>query len=260
MTSGARLADAKNVALPQTKENTPNFRACRRTVEQREGPAPRHVISFGSESDRDRSSELFDRKVRARAFTVPQLAAWTILYFMGEDAPHFSVAEVTLFTFLITTVPVLAGVLIRHLFTKVAMRIEKPLNQIAAAFWILLVAALFYGHRELLAREMPTLGLSLLSLPLLMVLLSLITGRVSRMTVQEAKTISIETSVQNAPLGLVLGNQIMGTTSGFSELALPSAVYSATMHMIIIPAILIFRRIGGVEQDVPQTVATSQPR
>lgn len=66
-------------------------------------------------------------------------------------------------------------------------------------------------------------------------------ARVAKLSWNEAKTISIETGIQNSTLGITLAALITGTESGFSPLALPSAVYGITMYAVAIPFIAWYR-------------------
>jgi len=59
----------------------------------------------------------------------------------------------------------------------------------------------------------------------------------------EAKTISVETGVQNGTLGIAIAAIIIGGSDGFAAYALPSAVYGVLMNLILLPVIFIYRRM-----------------
>lgn len=175
--------------------------------------------------------------------TVPPLATWSILYLMGEQAPDFSFFDIAIFTFLVTTLPVLTGILVRAVMNRLARRLEKPLQNIAVLFWVLLVAALFVANRDVLIENMPSLGYATMLLPFALILIGLTLSRLLGLTSTESKTVAIETSVQNSPLGITLAIVITGTSTNFAEvpLALPSAMYSLTMYIVVLPFMLFFR-------------------
>lgn len=175
--------------------------------------------------------------------TVPPLATWSVLYLMGEQAPDFSFFEIAIFTFLVTTLPVLTGVFVRAVLNRLARRLEKPLQNIAVVFWVLLVAALFFANRDVLIENMPSLGYATMLLPFALILIALTVSRVLGLTGTESKTVAIETSVQNSPLGITLAIVITGTSTNFAEvpLALPSAMYSLTMYIVVLPFMFFFR-------------------
>lgn len=208
------------------------------------GGVSSNVISKLSKGDLALSVSLTAVTSLLAFITVPPLATWAVLHFMGEAAPDFTIGEVALFTFLLTTVPVLMGVAIRHVFPNGAARIEGGLSNVAVGLWAVLILGIFYGSRDLILSLMPVLGPILLMLPFALLLLGLFVGRLFGLNIYQSKTLSVETSVQNSPLGIALAGVIMGTTTGMSELALPSALYSVTMYLIVIPAIFLFRRMG----------------
>ena len=62
-----------------------------------------------------------------------------------------------------------------------------------------------------------------------------------RLAWAERKTISIETGIQNATMGITLAALITGQSEGFSTMALPSAVYGITMYLVALPFVAWFR-------------------
>ncbi|MBO9479614.1 bile acid:sodium symporter family protein [Shimia sp. R11_0] len=188
--------------------------------------------------------------------TVPPLATWSILYLMGEQAPDFSFFDIAIFTFLVTTLPVLTGILVRAVMNRLARRLEKPLQNTAVLFWVLLVAALFFANRAVLIENMPSLGYATMLLPFALILIGLTLSRLLGLTSTESKTVAIETSVQNSPLGITLAIVITGTSTNFAEvpLALPSAMYSLTMYIVVLPFMLFFRaRSRNTESRLAQS-------
>ena len=48
-------------------------------------------------------------------------------------------------------------------------------------------------------------------------------------------TISIESGIQNATVGITIGNLIMNSDTGLSSLSLPSGVYGILMYFVCFP-------------------------
>ncbi|WP_170783999.1 bile acid:sodium symporter family protein [Ruegeria lacuscaerulensis] len=174
--------------------------------------------------------------------TVPFLAAWSINYFMGDDAPEVSITGLAIAMFLITTLPVAIGVSIRHFAIEFANRIEPGLSKLATTLFVLVVLAALAGNWQLFVDNLGIMGAGLITLNLGLLLIGLGLARVANLSWNEAKTVSIETGIQNSTLGITLAALITGTESGFSPLALPSAVYGITMYAVALPFILWFRR------------------
>jgi BASS family bile acid:Na+ symporter len=135
-------------------------------------------------------------------------------------------------------------VLVRAVFSKFAIRVEKKFNNAAVILWVILLTFLFAGNWGLVTEWFSTVGPILLLLPFSLMVMGWIVGRMLGVGKTQAKTLSIETAVQNSPLGIALGGAIMGSTAGISELALPSGIYSITMYIIVLPVIFLFRRIN----------------
>ena len=174
--------------------------------------------------------------------TVPALSAWAVVHFMGDAAPDVSVASLTIAVFLITTLPVAIGVAIRHFATGLAMRIEPVLSSIATVLFIVIVLAALASNWDVFTSNLPTLGPALITLNVALLLIGLAMARALALNWAQAKTISIETGIQNATLGITLAALISGQSEGFSAMALPSGVYGITMYFVAAPFVVWFRR------------------
>ncbi|WP_170409533.1 bile acid:sodium symporter family protein [Ruegeria atlantica] len=173
--------------------------------------------------------------------TVPFLAAWSVNYFMGDAAPEVSISGLAIAMFLITTLPVAIGVTLRSFATGFAKRIEPALSKLATVLFVLIVVAALAGNWQLFVDNLGVMGAGLISLNIALLLIGLGLARAANLTWNESKTVSIETGIQNSTLGITLAALITATESGFSPLALPSAVYGITMYVVAMPFILWFR-------------------
>lgn len=173
--------------------------------------------------------------------TVPLLAAWAVTHFMGADAPEVSVASLALAMFLISTLPVLIGVAIRHFASSFAMRVEPILSTLATVLFVVIVIAALAGNWQLFVANLGTLGPALITLNAVLMVLGLGIALVFGLAIFSAKTVSIETGIQNATLGITLAAIISGQSEGFSTMALPSALYGITMYLVAIPFVAWFR-------------------
>lgn len=143
--------------------------------------------------------------------------------------------------FLITALPVCIGVSLRHFAKQLADRIDAPLSRIATVLFVLIVIAALAGNWQLFVDNLGQMGAGLITLNLSLLLIGLGLSRAAHLSWKESKTISIETGIQNSTLGITLAALITGTESGFSPLALPSAVYGITMYAVAIPFLAWFR-------------------
>jgi len=173
--------------------------------------------------------------------TVPFLSALSVEWFLGGSTIQVSVASLTIAVFLITTLPVAIGVTLRHVAPGMAAAIDRPLSILATILFLVIVVAALAGNWGLFVENLGTLGPALILLNVALLLIGLGLARIAMLGWDQAKTISIETGIQNATLGITLAALISGQSEGFSTMALPSAVYGITMYLVAAPFVAWFR-------------------
>ncbi|WP_299656409.1 bile acid:sodium symporter family protein [uncultured Tateyamaria sp.] len=173
--------------------------------------------------------------------TVPGLTALTVEWFLGGSALDVSIASLTIAVFLITTLPVAIGVTLRHFAPSIAQAIDGTLSIIATVLFVIIVVAALAGNWAIFIDNLSALGPALILLNVVLLLLGLGLARVVSLGWQQAKTVSIETGIQNATLGITLAALISGQSDGFSTMALPSAVYGITMYLVAAPFVAWYR-------------------
>ena len=173
--------------------------------------------------------------------TVPLLTTWAVGHFMGEAAPEVSVTSLAIAMFLITTLPVAIGVTLRHVAPGFAAAIDRPLSLVATILFVLIVVAALAGNWGIFVENLATLGPALITLNLSLLVIGLLIASWLGLGWGERKTISIETGVQNATLGITLATLIAPGVEGFSTFALPSAVYGITMYLCALPFVAWYR-------------------
>ena len=186
--------------------------------------------------------------------TVPPLVAWSIGYFMGADAIEFSFFQLSIVAFLVTTTPVVLGVLMRHYRRATALKIEAALEKIAIVLWTIIVVLAIAKTFDQLVENFAQLGTGLLFLPFMMMVIGLTLSKLLGLSRKESKTLAIETSIQNSPLAIALAATIAGGAGVLNELAMPAAVYSITMYIVALSFIVFFRKW---DDEVPAKAATA---
>ncbi|WP_299045614.1 bile acid:sodium symporter family protein [uncultured Tateyamaria sp.] len=173
--------------------------------------------------------------------TVPVLAAWSVVHFMGDAAPDVSVTRLAVSVFVIVTLPVLIGVLIRRYATDFAISVEPFLSRLATLLFIIIVVAALAANWDIFVGNLDTLGPALVVLILVLLLVGLALARLAALPWDQSKTIAVETGIQNATLGITLAALISGQADGFSAMALPSGVYGILMYLVAAPFVVWFR-------------------
>ena len=173
--------------------------------------------------------------------TVPVMISWAVVHFMGTDAPEISVASLAFAMFLLTMLPVILGLVLRHFARQLADQIEPVLIKVATGLFILIILAAIASNWDLLLANLGTLGPALLSLNLTTMFGGLVIAAALGLTWRERKTISIEVGIQNGSLGITLAPLIVGASNGIPTIGLPSALYGVIMYVTAIPFVLWLR-------------------
>ncbi len=174
--------------------------------------------------------------------TLPFLLAWSVSHFMGSAAEPVNIAGVAISMFLLTALPVLVGVTLRRFFPVAVERVEPFISKVATALFVVIVIAALASNWSLFVDNLPVLAPSLLTLNVGLLVIGFLVAAAMGLSVQERKTISIETGVQNSTLGITVATLMTGAAAGFTAFSLPSAVYGILMYIVVAPAIVWFRR------------------
>ena len=91
-------------------------------------------------------------------FSLPLIVGLSMSYFMGEIAPNIDILGLGITMFLLTTLPVLIGMTIRHRAINMAKSIEKGVNIIATILFVIIVIAAVVSEWGTLVENIGTLG------------------------------------------------------------------------------------------------------
>lgn len=180
----------------------------------------------------------------ASVVTVPLILGLSMGYFMGDAAPEIDITKTAVTMFALTVVPVTLGLGARAVAPAAMTRAEPKLSAVATILFAVIVLAALAANWALFVENIVVIGPALLVLLAALTTIGFVVPRLLGRSVIEAKTISVETGVQNSTLGIAVAAIIVGGEGGFTAYALPSAVYGILMYLIILPVVLKYRRIG----------------
>jgi bile acid:Na+ symporter, BASS family len=170
--------------------------------------------------------------------SVPLVVNLSLRVFLGADSPiELSVARLVRSVFLITTVPVAAGMLLRAWRPQLADRLQIWLGRIATTLFVLIVIATFVSQREALFNHLPTVGPAAASLNLAVMLVGAGLALALRLDRRDGIAIAAECGLQNAALGIFIATAVLGA----APLAVPSVVYALLMNVGALGLILVAR-------------------
>ena len=105
-------------------------------------------------------------------------------------------------------IPLTLGILTAHFFPKVAEKLKKPFQYFSILFFIAMVVLAFMGNIDAFLKCIKYIFLIVLVHNLLALLIGWCVGKVSKVSKEDRRTLTIETGIQPSGLGLVL---LLGT-------------------------------------------------
>ena len=175
--------------------------------------------------------------------TLPIIIGFSMPYFMDSGAPSNMLSKmlsVALEMFALTTVPVCIGLYINTKHPNFSNLRLPTLNKISTFLFIVIVAGALAAHWHTFTNYVYKLGPAILTLIIIMLFVGYNSAKLLNINKPKAITISIESGVQNATVGIVVGNIISSVGTGISELSLASGVYGILMYLVCLPCIFIF--------------------
>jgi BASS family bile acid:Na+ symporter len=191
------------------------------------GGATSNVITHLAKGDTALSVTLTAVSSVVCVFTIPWIITLSMDWFLGAAAdvrlPFWkTLGQLTL----VTILPILCGMAVRHARPALAHRLERPANIFSLVFLALIIAAAVSREKDL-AHQFAVAGPAAITLNLVMMLLGFTAGRLAGLPRPQRVTIAIETGIQNGTLAL-------GITLGLLEsarFAVPAVVYSLFMFL-----------------------------
>lgn len=176
--------------------------------------------------------------------TVPLLVAFSVRYFMGEDAPPVDVTSLAITMFMLTAVPVGLGVALRAVATRFAVRFEVMAGRIATVLFVLIVIGALAAEWDLFTTYLPVLGPLLILLNVMMLAIGFGLARVANLDVRERITVAVEAGIQNSTVGITVGAIVGAGAAGaaLGPFSLAAGVYGITMYFVAVPVLLWMRR------------------
>ena len=174
--------------------------------------------------------------------TVPFVVVFAYGHFIGEQAMQdVTVAETAISVFLIVTVPVVIGLLVRRFAEGFALRIEPAARTVSAVLFVLVLAGAIYQELDNLATYYAQAGLATLVLNLLMMAIAYQLARWFATGAKQRTAIAIECGLQNGTLAIAIAVLLFG--GGLATV--PAATYSLTMFVTALIYVAVLRRTQG---------------
>ena len=172
--------------------------------------------------------------------TLPLIVNLSMGYFMGTSAPEIDILSLGLTMFFITTIPVFLGLYINSKYSSYLNTFKTLSNKISSLLFVVIVFGALSSEWNTFIENLSILAPSIFTLILIMLIIGYYTPKLFNIDNKRAKTIAIESSIQNATVGITIGNIIFNSSTGISVFGLTSGVYGILMYIVSLPVILLF--------------------
>ena len=172
--------------------------------------------------------------------TLPLIVGFSIQYFLGSNAPTINILSLGLTMFFITTIPVTLGLYINTKYNNITVRFISIANKISTILFIIIVIGALASEWDLFIENLYTLAPAIITLIVIMLFIGYRSALWFGISKNKAITISIESGIQNATVGITIGSLILNQGAGLSVLSLPSGVYGILMYLVSLPILFWF--------------------
>ena len=157
-----------------------------------------------------------------------------------EISKEISMIGISMKMFLVVTLPVLVGMLIRKFATNFVMSKSQLIERISVLLFVIVFAAIWVEEWENIMGYIKQAGLITLVLNIVMMLIGYYVAKFLASGVSQRKSISLECGLQNGTLAVFVASQL------FSDIAylIPTATYAIVMFITSIIYVFIVRKIN----------------
>jgi BASS family bile acid:Na+ symporter len=150
------------------------------------------------------------------------------LFGITNVAQNISMLGIALKMFLVVTVPVILGMIIRRYAENFISSKVEIFNKLNIIFFVIFFIAAFYEERENLINFIIQAGLITLILNISMMLIAYYLAKTFASGVKQQKCIALECGLQNGTLAIFVSTQIFGTDILY---AIPTGAYAIIMYI-----------------------------
>ena len=171
--------------------------------------------------------------------TIPVVLSFAVTHFMDAAAPDVDIASTAVTTFLLTALPIALGVSMRTAAPGMTAAISPTLSKVAVVLFVGVIAGAIASNWQVVTDNFAQLGMGLFALVAALSVIGFVVSRSLGTSDPEAKTIAIETGVQNGALALAIAGLIVANGPPFNAYAIPAALYSVVWLATALPAFLL---------------------
>ena len=152
---------------------------------------------------------------------------------------NISMIGVAIKMFLVVTVPVILGMIIRRFADSFVSSKVEIFNKLNIVFFVIFFIAAFYEEKENIISFIMQAGLITLILNVLMMVIAYYIAKAFTSGIKQMRCIALECGLQNGTLAIFVSTQIFGTDILY---AIPTAAYALIMYITGFIFIFILRK------------------
>ena len=150
------------------------------------------------------------------------------LFGVTEISKNISMTGIAIKMFLVVTVPVILGMIIRKFAENFIASKVNLFNKLNILLFIIFFIAAFYEERENILSFIMQAGVISLTLNISMMVFAYYIAKIFTSGIKQMKTIALECGLQNGTLALFVSTQIFGTDILY---AIPTGAYALIMYI-----------------------------
>lgn len=187
-----------------------------------------NLISHISRGDTALSITLTAISSLVTVITIPLIINLALSFFMkhGEYVP-LPVFRTIITLILITTVPVIIGMMIRSKAVRFANRMNKPVKIASGVLIFVIILGVILENKAIIIDAFRNVGHIALSLNIVMLLIGYLSAKLLKLNIAQRITISVESGIQNGTLGIYIASILLAN----NQMAISPALYSLLMFI-----------------------------
>ena len=174
-------------------------------------------------------------------FTIPfiVLTSVDLLDVSGVD-PNISLVSMSRDMFLIVTVPVILGMILRKISHGITSKLEPIAKKISIVLFILVLLGAIVAERENVISYFAQAGLITLVLNVVMMIVAYYVAQLLASGTKQKKSITIECGLQNGTLAIFVATSIFGG----GMYVIPAATYSLIMFVTSLIFVYLVKKVS----------------
>tara|TARA_R110002049_G_scaffold190930_1_gene359595 strand:+ start:56 stop:919 length:864 start_codon:yes stop_codon:yes gene_type:complete len=163
----------------------------------------------------------------ASVITIPLIVNWSLHHFLSASSVELPIFKSIAGIFIITSIPVLTGLLLNEKRPQLAQKMEGIFSKVAVGLFVLIVFAAIFKERANFIPYMEISGSATLLLNILTMTLALVMALVFSVPRSQVKTIVLECGIQNGTLAIMIAATFLNN----EVMTIPGAIYSLQMFI-----------------------------